>query len=431
MKSSILFINPKSINRDGLPIPPLGILSLAAFIRENGYSEIGVLDNAKKHLNVSEIEREILKYDVVGVTGTTPQYKNAAEIIKIAKKNGKLVVVGGVHATSVFEEVLEQTGADIVVIGEGEETLLEILNCLDSDSDFYNIDGIAFMCNGEVTKTLSRSFIKDLDSLPFPARDLVDMREYGNKELKRFDGKYTHMMSSRGCGMHCTFCVSPVMWKYGRFMTAERIFKEMMFIYDEYNIKNIHFQDDNFTSIRRRMLKLCNLIDNSGIDFKWSCQTRSTNVDEELLKKMKCSGCVQIEYGVESGDAQIIKNIKKKYTKKQVKRAFDITRKVGIFTYGFFIIGLPGETILTWLKTIFFAIRLRMSGCAWSVLIPFPGTEIYNKKLVTIIDDDYVNWLYKKPVIRVGIFGPMMLNIMRWIADRCTNGLFNTGTYKR
>ena len=426
----ILLINPKSINKDALPIPPLGILSLAAFAKENGYHNIDVIDNNLKKFSNMHLILNILKCDVVGVTGTTPQYKDAQRIIKLAKLCYKMVVCGGVHATSVPEDMLK-IGADIVVSGEGENTFIEILEYMDKKRSLESIDGISFIRDDKIITTKCRNLIKNIDLLPFPARDLIFMNEYGNKELKRFDGVYTHIMASRGCGMHCTFCVSPIMWQYGRFMSAERIFFEMMHVYESYGIKNIHFQDDNFTALKDRIEILCHFIKKSGIDFKWSCQTRVTNVNKGILKTMKGAGCVQIEYGVESGDEKIIKNARKKYTKKQIKYAFKITRETGIKTYGFFIIGLPGENLFTWIKTLIFAKRLKMDSCVWTILVPFPKTAVSQCNEVTIIDNDYANWLYKKPVIRVGILGPRILTVMRCLADKYTNGLFNTGTYKQ
>jgi len=238
------------------------------------------------------------------------------------------------------------------------------------------------------------------------------------------------MMSSRGCGSKCTFCCSPVMWKCCRLASAKRVVEEMIFIYDTYGIKNIHFQDDNFTILKSRVLEICDLILDSGINFKWSCQTRPTAVDAEVMSKMKEAGCVQVEFGVESGDDKILKMAKKKYTTKQIKRGFDLAKQAGINTYGFFIVGLPGESIASWIKSIVFAKKLNLDSAVWTVLIPYPGTEIYNKGLVEVLDYDYANWLYKRPIIKSGMFGPRLLSGMRWIADKVVNGLFNSGTYK-
>lgn len=431
-KPSILLINAASINRDALPLPPLGVLYLAAFIREHGFNNIKILDNNYHRFSEDRLEEEIIKYDIVCVSGTTAQYNNAITIAKIARKNYRVAILGGAHATAVPQDVLKQSSFSFVVIGEGEHALLELLEAIHNDSPITDVPGIAYKdTHGVAIVTEGRKFIRNIDELPFPARDLLQMSLYGQKELKRFEGQYTHMMTSRGCGHKCTFCSSPVIWKYCRLASAKKVFGEMELLYDNYGISNIHFQDDNFTIQKARAMELCDLILDSGIEFRWSCQTRPSGVDVELLTKMKQAGCVQVEFGVESGDEQILKTIKKKYTKSQIKNAFDIARQVGILTYGFFIVGLPGETIITWIKSILFARQLKLNSCVWTVLVPFPGTEIYNKRMVEILDEDYTNWLYKKPIIKVGIFGPRLLSIMRWIADKLTNGFLNTGTYKK
>lgn len=430
-KLKILFINPASINRDALPVPPLGILYLAAYIREKGYVDIKVLDNNFYNYPLEKLEEEIRKYDIIAVTGTTPQFDQARSISIIAGKNKKISIIGGPHATALPEETLQTSGFDLIVIGEGEITLYELLEALKNNKIYERVNGIMFRKNNKFIKTENREFIKNLDDLPFPARDLIPILEYGFRELKRFKGQYTQMMSSRGCTSKCTFCSSPKMWRYCRMQSAERVFEEMLFIYNKYGIKNIHFQDDNLTLSKKRILNLCFMITQSKISFRWSCQTRPDRVDENLLRKMKNAGCVQIEFGVESGDPKILEESKKGYKKEQIKEAFYFAKKVGITTYGFFLIGLPGETMRSWIRSMKFAKELKLDNCVWTVVVPFPGTEIYTKKLVEILNPDYTYWLYKQPIIKVGHFGPTYLKIMRWIADKYINGLFNTGTYRK
>lgn len=427
--TKVLFINPTSISRDALPIPPLGILYLAAYIRQRGYTEIKVIDNNYSNLTLEELKVEILNYDVICVTGTTSQYPQAQSISRIAKSQNKISIIGGPHASALPEETLMKSDFDYVVLGEGEVSLYELLLAIHGKKQFDYVNGIAFIKGYEPYISKERELIDDLDILPFPARDLIPIHNYGNISLKRFNGRYTHVMSSRGCGSKCTFCSSPSMWGRPRFMMAKRVFSELLHINREYGISNIHFQDDNFTAERQRVIDICQLIINSGIEFKWSCQARPDKIDFELLQQMKAAGCVQIEYGVESGDKEILKRSKKGYTKEQIRNSFFLAKKAGIATYGFFIVGLPGETIMSCIKTIFFAKQLQLDGCFWSVLTPYPGTEIYSKKLVNILKDDYCFWLYKKPVVMTGYLGPRLLSIMRWIADKSTNGLFNNGTY--
>jgi radical SAM superfamily enzyme YgiQ (UPF0313 family) len=430
-KSRVLFINPASVNKDALPIPPLGILYLAAYIRKAGYNDIKVIDNNFYNYPLERLECEIKNFDVIAVSGTTSQFAEAKEISRIAKKHNKISIMGGPHATPLPEETLESSDFDFVAIGEGEITLKKLLLTIESTQSYDKVKGIMFKKNGIIVKTSDREFIKNIDEIPFPDRELIPLLEYGDKELKRFEGQYTHMMTSRGCGGKCIFCSSPLMWRYCRLMSAERVFEEMMEIHKNYGITNIHFQDDNFTLQKKRVDTLCDLIIGSEIPFKWSCQARPDRVDEELLRKMKRAGCVQIEFGVESGDPEILVTANKKYTKEQIKKAFHLAKKVGIKTWGFFIVGLPGETIKSWIMSMRFAKQLRLDGSVWTVLVPFPGTEVFNKNLVKILDLNYTYWLYKQPVIKVNRFGPTSLKIMRRIADKYVNGLFYTGPYRK
>ncbi|KKN73874.1 hypothetical protein LCGC14_0396760 [marine sediment metagenome] len=399
----LLLINPKSKAQDALPIPPLGILYLAAYVRDIADVEV-IDDNRERHRN---LESRIRNADIIGLTGTTSQYSEACKLAELARKHNKMVIYGGSHASALPVESLEYM--DKVVVGEGEVALRDIL-----------LDG--------GNKIARKPFIKDLDTLPFPARDLVPIKDYPTRELKRFEGAYTHMMTGRGCNSKCVFCSSPQMWKRPRLMSAKRVFAEMMEIYEKYGIKNIHFQDDTFTLSQKRVIELCHLIEGSGVDFKWSCQTRPDMVygNLGLLEQMANAGCVQIEFGVESGDERLLKTARKGYTKEDIKAAFYLARQSGIKTYGFFIIGLPGETIITWLKSIWFALRLKTES-VWTVLMPYPGTAVYNQ--VKVLDTDYSNWMYKKPIIKSGYLSPRMLSTMRYIADKITNGLFNKGTY--
>jgi len=400
----ILLINPRSKAQDALPIPPLGILYLAAYVRD--IAEIKVLDLNREWANVFGWMEWA---DMVGFTGTTSQFNDACTLGKLAQNLDCLTVYGGSHASALPDECLKDF--DIVVVGEGEQALRSIIT------------------TGMIRGIIEFAKIDNIDALPFPARELVPILDYPTRELKRFDGAYTHMMTGRGCSSQCIFCSSPQMWGKPRLMSAERVFAEMMEVYEKYGIKNIHFQDDTFTLSKNRIYDLCTLIIDSQIEFKWSCQTRPDMVDGLLLKTMAFGGCVQIEFGVESGDAKVLKNACKGYTKKQITKAFRLAHNAGITTYGFFVVGLPGETIWTWLKSIWFALSLKMDSSVWTVLMPYPGTKVNG--MVKVLDDNYSNWLYKRPIVQVGYLTPRMLSAMRWIADKVTNGFLNKGTYKK
>lgn len=429
----ILFINPKSLGMDALPLPSLGILWIAAYIRLFGFNNIEVIDDILLNLDEENLFSKIKAADIIGVTGTTSQIRYATDIADMAKGLGKFVVAGGSHATPMARELLESSRFDVVVQGEGEVTFLELLEYFQGKRTLKEIKGISYREKDRICQNSPREHIRDLDSLPFPARDLVPIGDYPSRVLKRFEGPYTSIIGSRGCTNACIFCGGPLIWrKTYRFRSPENIFQEMLEVYHRYGIKNIHFHDDNFTAIPANTIQLCDLIILSRIDFKFSCITRVDMVNEQVLEKLKEAGCVQIEFGAESADTKLLTVAKKRYSPVLVRKAFNLAREKGLTTYAFFMVGLPGETICSWLRTIIFAKRLKPTGgSVWTVFIPFPGTEAFQKRMVEILDFNYLNWLYKRPVVRSGMFGPLALSAMRKTADVICNGLFNKGVYKR
>ncbi|MEK7557344.1 MAG: cobalamin-dependent protein, partial [Patescibacteria group bacterium] len=210
----ILGINPGSVNKDRLPIPPLGILYVAAYARKHGFGQWRIIDNdvIEDNRPVKDFADQMAWADIVALTGTTAQCKQAMEIAAKAKSMGKLVLYGGPHATPAWRETLLRSKVDVVVRGEGEVTFLELLQALESGRNLHEVDGLAFRdANGipVKTKTRHRNFV--LDDIPFPARDLVPTERYGDQPLVRFstDERYAHLMMTRGCTDKCEFCNTP------------------------------------------------------------------------------------------------------------------------------------------------------------------------------------------------------------------------------
>lgn len=440
----ILGINPGSVNKDRLDIPPLGILYVAAFARKHGYGQWCIIDNdvIEDNKPIDYFSDQIAWSDIVALTGTTAQCKQAMEIAAVAKSMGKLVIYGGPHATPAWRETLEMSQVDIVVRGEGEVTFLELLDALLEGRDLQTVDGLAFRdANGMSVKTKTRHRNFSLDDIPFPARDLVPTERYGVRPLVRFstDEPYAHLMMTRGCTDKCKFCNTPNNWGGPAWRSAENLFAEMMEVYKVYGIKDFHFQDDVFTVNQELVRTLCyklieeRLRKQAPIRFEWSCLARPDQFDYELLVLMKLAGCVQIEIGVESGSEELLKVSQKRYTKDKIRRAFSDARRAGVRTWAFFIVGLPGETMDTWRETVEFAKELKVDGSVWTVLTPYPGTDFYNGSPgngIEIVDSDWTNWLYKKPVIRVGEFGPDELIDLRDRADREVNGSGYSGPFR-
>lgn len=445
----IFGFNPGSVNKDRLSLPPLGLLYVAGYVRSHGYDQWRVSDNdvIEDNRPVKDFAVQIAWADIIALTGTTAQCKQAMEIAALAKKmdKGKLVVYGGPHATPTWRETLDMSQVDIVVRGEGEKTFLDLLWALENGRGLQTVDGLAFRdLNGTPVKTKTRHRNFSLDDIPFPARDLVPVERYGDRPLVRFstDERYAHLMMTRGCTDKCEFCNTPNNWGGPAWRSAENLFSEMMEVYEKYEIKYFHFQDDVFTVNQEVVRDLCyklievRLRKQGPIRFEWSCLVRPDQVNRELLWLMKLAGCVQIEIGVESGSDKLLNDARKRYTKEIIRQAFDDARWAGIRTYAFFIVGLPGETMDTWRQSVEFAKELKPDSSVWTVLTPYPGTEIYNKimkgeeKRVEIVDPDWINWRYKNPVIRSGEFGPDDLMRLRDMANLEVNGPGYHGAYR-
>ncbi|MBX4211224.1 MAG: B12-binding domain-containing radical SAM protein [Candidatus Yanofskybacteria bacterium] len=438
---NILAINPASIGKDRLPLPPLGILYIAAFARQRGYANWRFIDNdvTDKQRTVSELAEEIAWADVVALTGTTAQCRQAIDLAVLAKSMDKIVVYGGPHASPTWKETLERVpSVDFVAKGEGEETFTELLEALTTGGDLANIAGLAFRHpNGEIILPRTRRRNFGLDELPLPARDLLDMGQYGRHPLKRFSGEgfpYVQIIMGRGCTDKCVFCNTPGNWGGPVVRSAANLFAEMLEVWKTYRIKMFHFQDDVFTVNKPIVRELCRLMleerANGGPHFEWSCLVRPDQFDYELVCLMRDAGCVQLEIGVESGSDELLASARKRYNTDTIRRAFDDAHRAGVAPYAFFIIGLPGETVKTWRQSVQLAREIKPAGSVWTVLCPFPGTQAYDQKMVEILDPDYSNWLYKRPVIRVGNLGPWQLMRMRNAANNIVNGRGYSGAYR-
>jgi len=312
----------KEINSN---FPPLGLASIAGYLTNSGKS-VQIIDCNIVSPSVEEFDNffkdnyynNFFPIKVIGITAMTCTVKKAYKIASICRKYypNTLIVFGGVHPTFCYEEVLSDPNVDVVVIGEGEITFLEILNGKERE----NINGIAFIERDSnldrVIKNPDRDRIQDLDNLPIPAYHLLPIDKY-----KPAKGSYKRlpamsMITSRGCPGKCTFC-SKTLGNKLFFQSAERIFNEIQFLIKNYGIKQIQFYDDTFTVWKENVRKLCHLIIENKVDITWTCFARVDYVDSDLLFLMHRAGCHQIMFGVENVDEGVLKNINKKCDKKR------------------------------------------------------------------------------------------------------------------
>lgn len=363
---------------------PLGLGYIAAVLRENGFYEIDLFDPEAERFGWEDIKDRIKSFEaeVIGLSCVTATYPAARKIARLIKSINKeaFVVIGGVHVSAVPEETVQECPEiDLVVIGEGEYTFLEICQRLEKREKLDNLPGIALRQGRKILCSSARNFITDLDRIPFPARHLVDLSKYTTPSHMDIGEKSVTLISSRGCPAQCTFCASWIVaGRKFRAHSPDYVVREIEYLQGKYGFKYFIFEDDSFTIDKERVQQICRLLIKRKKKIIWSCFGRVTTVDRSVLKLMKKAGCYLIGYGIESGDKLIRKNIKKGITEEQCRKAFKLSKEAGLKTQGFFMIGNPDETEETIKKTIDFAIQLNPTLAFFSPLVPYPGTEIYN-----------------------------------------------------
>ena len=290
------------------------------------------------------------------------------------------IVLMGSHSTYFHKEILsENKFVDAVARGEFDLTIRDLSLTIKSQGrELENVQGISYRSGDNILVNDNRLLIQDLDSLPFPARHIVKSVSY--REAVFTGKRCATIVSSRGCPFQCIFCLWP-RTMYGRKFrkrSSGNVVDEVQHVVDEYGVDEIYFDDDCLTLDRNRLIKICKEIMRRDINVKWMCQARVDNINQETLEAMKKAGCHYIKYGVESGSQEMLDAMKKGITIEEVRKAFKLTRKVGIKTQAFFLLGLPWETPETIEKTIEFAKEIKPTSAQFAVAVPHPGTELYD-----------------------------------------------------
>ncbi|MBI5375544.1 MAG: cobalamin B12-binding domain-containing protein [Candidatus Schekmanbacteria bacterium] len=379
--SKVLLISPPwwdvygKVNIKNVPwgSPPTGLACIASYLEKHGIS-VRLVDSTFCPRGWEEVKDIIKKEnpDFVGITSTTPEIINAQKVAKIVKENNPnaKVVLGGIHASALPEETVSNEYIDIVAIGEGEETMLEITEGKRLDE----IRGICYKQNGKILKTPPRPLIEDLDSLPFPRYDKLPVERYGNMFLGRSMG----IMSGRGCPFHCSYCSDYIVHgRRFRTLSVKNVVDQVENLRDTYNVSSISFWDDNFTVSPKRVYEISEEIIKRKLNIRWFCMSRVDTVSYELLKKMKESGCIMIGLGIESGDQKILDGVGKGITIEGVKRTVAWCNEIGISVVGYFLLGLPYDTEESMDKTLALSRGLNLDVAIFSLLIPFPGTDVW------------------------------------------------------
>lgn len=384
-RADVLLINPPWISKDqniwhGIKgaMPSLGLLSIAAYLEQKGIS-VQVLDIHVEKISTAETKEVIrlVQPKIIGLSVMTATSVPSYQIATLAKEVDPniLVVMGGVHAEAVPEECLLNSKLDVVVRGDGEITfhklVLEHLN----NRSYKSINGISYRDNGKVIHTAPGDIIMDLDTLPFPAYHLVPMHKYypAIGAYKRLPA--INMLMTRGCPGKCTFCNS-AMTKM-RTRSAEPVVEEIIRLKKTYGLREVQFYDDTFTIFRPNVMKFCELMIKKNVDVTWTAFVRTDCISPELAQAMKAAGCHQMLFGVESGDDQILENIRKPIDREKTKWAHKIVREAGIELRSAFIFGNMGETVASMKKTVDFAIELDPDIAFFNICTPYPGTQLF------------------------------------------------------
>ena len=416
----VLLVNPphslsahNPLASSGLSLPPLGLLYIAAFLRkEMPAAELKVLDLPGRGLSAADLEKELaaFKPDLAGITVYTGAFTSAMNVSSAIKKACPecFVVAGGHHATARPGECLEKGAFDAVVSGEGERAFSELALKLQKREPL-TIPGLTLKNNAG--PAAGKYPPLDLDSLPMPARDLLDLKLYrpavfGYKRLP-----VTSMVTSRGCPFSCKFCSKSVFGSDYRAQSPEKTLEEIVHLMENYSVREISFQDDTFTFDRKRVIDLCGLIISRGLDLTWSCMTRVDLVDEELLSKMKESGCVSIAFGIDGASDGACGLMNKGFGAEKARSAVAAARKAGIETRGYYVFGYPGETLASMEAALKNIMEIGTDHVFFAFAHPFFDTELYaearEKGLLKATDeelrDSYDN---TQPLITVPGAGP-------------------------
>lgn len=397
------------------PAPPLGVTYVAAAF-ENAGTEVRIFDYIVSGYTPDKLKAQLDEFqpDVVGSTSVTLNFPGAAEIVSAAKRHrpSLITMMGGPHVSFTAERSLDAyPGIDLIVRGEGERTIAELMAEGMDPSAWERIRGLAFRRNGGIVMTEPQPFIEDLDTLPLPARHLLPLSRY------QALGYPISIITSRGCPYSCIFC-------QGRRMVGNRVrLCSTLQVVDEieqilaYGIGRINVADDLFVSRSGRVREVCDEILRRGIRFDWSAFARVNTVDRETLKLMRKAGCDSISFGVETGNDDLLKLIRKGITREQVREAVSLCREAGIIAHTSFIVGLPGETPETLKETGEFAASLG-SLYGYHFLTPFPGTTVreeVEKYDLEILTDDWTRYDANSAIVKTSRLSPDAID--RFVAE--------------
>lgn len=392
----------------GMKAPPLGIAWIAAVLEKAGH-KVKIIDSPTLEIDTDNWFKEVKSWnpDIVGLSMLTPTVpKGYAAAKKLKEEIPEVpIIAGGPHPTFMYNEALEN-GIDIVAMGEGEYTTLEIVNTIERNglepNSLLRINGIAFKDKREerIKVTSPRPPILNLDELPWPARHLLPMEKYTllNKPIK-----VAHIMASRGCPYGCAYCSTSYFWgRRIRYRSAKNVADEVEYLHDKYKVRYVVFSDDELVINKKFVRGYIKEMKERGLELPFACGARVDHVNKDFMKFLYDNGCVIIYFGVESANQETIDKIGKRIKIEQAMRVFQWKKELKGAAMGSFILGFPWETLDDMKKTIDFAIKLDPDYAQFTALTPYPGTPMYSyaKKHNLIEDWDWEHWTTVRAVMR-------------------------------
>lgn len=368
---------------------PLGLLYVAAACREHGH-DVAFIDAYAENLCEERLMQRIRESSPQAVAFTSFT-SNGGFLYAFGRRlrqelPGVFVLFGNVHATIYARQYLASGCCDVVVRGEGEEVVPELLRVLEEGGDLGSVPSIAYARDGAVTETGGHAFVRDLATLPLPARDLTRKELYSFARTPNFslyrtpEGKTEkHLFSSRGCVNRCSFCVAHK--NIGiRVRPIDSVIEEVDLLLRDYDAGYVFFCDSLFTSRKRRIIELCDALRRHFPGLRWGCEAHVNTIDEDSVRAMAAAGCVDMNFGIESGVDRLLAAVNKHQTTEQIARSIRMVKRVShINAIGLFILGLPGETPEDGKATIDFACSLPLDMAQFSILTPYPGSPIFEQ----------------------------------------------------
>ncbi len=392
--TSVLLIYPFFIpahDRSVFRFPPLGIAYIAACLKREGF-DVQLLDCTFLSKRTALKQAVETKAEIVGIYGMVTMSEDAMLFARQLRQQTKLLVAGGPLPTCDPLPFLEVF--DVVVSGEGEQTVIQLLQAYKKGSDLGTVPGIVYRkiksdklgAEPPAVTTKPRPFERNLDNIPFPARDLFPNKEYKEHSRKKSGYAISTIMSTRGCPFQCEFCSNVIFGGSYRERSAKNVVDE---IEQELGLgyDRISFADDVFTLRKKRVLQICNEIKKRKLQFLWECLGRVDSLDETTALAMKKAGCFRIYFGIESGNQHILDLMHKQITIQQARDAVETAHQAGMEVGAFFIIGYPGDTTDTILETIHFATSLPVDYLGLTLPYPLPGTPLFERVKTSIRRD--------------------------------------------